>query len=77
MTQVPAQRSERIVRKEYHHGMTPAAWTGSIVAAVGFVLAAIASVIGPNWPMIWVGGALVLLGMIVGYVMRRLGMGQG
>ncbi len=62
--------------KHYHHGRTPAAWTGSIIATVGFLLGAIAFVIGPNWLLFWVSMAIVLAGAIVGGVMHKMGLGQ-
>ena len=61
--------------KHYHHGKTPAAWTGSTIATVGFLLGAIAFVIGPNWLLFWVSMAIVLAGAIIGGVMSKMGMG--
>ena len=37
-----AERATAKVAKEYHHGRTPAAWAGSIIAAVAFILVAVA-----------------------------------
>ncbi len=62
--------------KHYHHGRTPAAWTSSILAAVGFILGSIAFLLGPNWPLFWVSMAIVLASPIVGGVMRKMGYGQ-
>ena len=63
--------------KHNHHGRTPAAWTGSILTAVAFVVGSIAAVLGPNWPLVWVSAALLLIGMVSGLVLRKLGYGQG
>ncbi len=62
--------------KHYHHGRTPAAWAGSILAAVAFIIGSIAAVLGPNWPLIWVSAALLVLAVIVGGVLRKMGYGQ-
>ncbi len=60
----------------YHHGRTPAAWAGTVIAAVAFTVAAIGSVLGPNWLMIWIGAALLVVSLIVGVALRRAGYGQ-
>ena len=39
--------------KHVHHGRTLAAWTGSAIALVAFIIGGIAVVI-PYWPMFWV-----------------------
>ncbi|MDQ7993630.1 MAG: HGxxPAAW family protein [Propionicimonas sp.] len=62
--------------RAYHHGRTPAAWTGSIVAAVGFTLGAVAFLLGPNWPLVWISAGVVLLAIVLGGVLRRAGYGQ-
>lgn len=62
--------------KEYHHGRTPAAWAGTIIATIGFLLATVASMIGPNWPLIWVSVGLLVASVVVGGVLRKLGYGQ-
>jgi peptidoglycan/LPS O-acetylase OafA/YrhL len=58
-----------------HHGNTPAAWTAVTVVLVGFVLGGLALVIGPNWPLFWIGVACAPIGGIAGVVMAKLGMG--
>lgn len=60
----------------YHHGKSPAAWTGSIAAAIGFTLAAIGSMLGPNWPLVIFGAAIVLIGGLTTMVMKAMGYGQ-
>ena len=60
----------------YHHGRSPAAWVGSILASIGFILAAIGSVTGPMWLLIVIGGAIVLLAGLATMVMKAMGMGQ-
>lgn len=60
----------------YHHGRTPAAWAGSIIAAVAFTLGAIGFLLGPNLTMIWIAAVLLVLSIVVGGVLRRAGYGQ-
>lgn len=62
--------------KYYHHGKSPAAWAGSIAAAIGFILAAVGSLLGPNWPLVIFGAAIVLTGALATMVMKAMGLGQ-
>lgn len=64
-------------RKHYHHGRTPAAWVGSILASIGFVVASVGFLLNINWPIVWVGFGLVAVSIILGGVMVKLGYGQG
>lgn len=64
------------MRKEYHHGRTPAAWVGSIIAAVAFTLGAVAAITGPNWTLIWIATGLLVVSVVVGGVLRKIGYGQ-
>jgi hypothetical protein len=57
-----------------HHGRTLAAWTGSTIALVAFILGAIAVVL-PNWPMFWVSVGLAVVALIVTVVLQRMGYG--
>lgn len=60
----------------YHHGGSPAAWTGSILAAIGFIVVTIGIFMGPNWTVVVVGGAILLLAAIATMVMKAMGLGQ-
>ncbi len=71
-----ADRATSTAAKDYHHGRTPAAWAGSIIAAVAFTLGAIAFVLGPNWTLIWVASVLLVLSLVTVGVLRRMGYGQ-
>ncbi len=75
MTEV-TQQAVRPGAKEYHHGRTPAAWAGSIIAGVAFILGAIAFMTGPNWTLLWASLVLLVLSLVAGGVLRRLGYGQ-
>ncbi len=60
----------------HHHGKTPAAWTGSMMSAVGFLVAAVGFFLNINWVVVWIGFAIVAAGVLAGYVMRKMGLGQ-
>lgn len=62
--------------KYYHHGKSPAAWTGSVIAALGFVFASLGSVLGPNWPVVIVGASLIVVALLTTMVMKAMGYGQ-
>ena len=62
--------------KHVHHGRTVAAWVGSTIARVAFILGAIALVMRqPNWPMFWVAAGLAVVAIIVTVVLQRMGYG--
>ncbi|GHB86681.1 hypothetical protein GCM10018777_50130 [Streptomyces albogriseolus] len=57
------------------HGHTPAAWTGVIIAFIGFCAAGAFMVM--DQPVgFWASMGVVLLGGVVGAVMRSMGLGQ-
>ncbi|MFF4115311.1 HGxxPAAW family protein [Streptomyces sp. NPDC001714] len=57
------------------HGHTPAAWTGVIIAFIGFCVAGAFMVMAQPVGF-WAGMAIVLLGGVVGMIMRSMGLGQ-
>ncbi|MER6532800.1 HGxxPAAW family protein [Streptomyces sp. 900105755] len=57
------------------HGHTPAAWTGVIIAFIGFCVAGAFMVMAQPVGF-WAGMAIVLLGGVVGLIMRSMGLGQ-
>ncbi|MFG2355820.1 HGxxPAAW family protein [Streptomyces sp. NPDC048521] len=57
------------------HGHTPAAWTGVIIAFIGFCVAGAFMVMAQPVGF-WAGMAIVVLGGVVGAVMRAMGLGQ-
>jgi len=57
------------------HGSTPAAWTAVVIITIAFTVGTLAVVLG-NWPMFWVGVGLVVLGAVVGRIMRAMGLGK-
>lgn len=72
----------RTTVREIHHGRTKAAWAGSMIALVAFLVLTFGFLTGDgqfpsfNLPVIIVGGILLVLAPIVGGVMNRLGHGQ-
>lgn len=60
----------------YHHGQSPAAWTGTIIATIGFIVTTVGVFMGPDWIVTIAGAALVLLAGIVAMVMKAMGLGQ-
>lgn len=62
---------------EHHddHGSTPAAWTTVIIIMIAFVVGTLAVVMG-NWVMFWVAAGLVVLGAIIGGIMKKAGLGK-
>lgn len=57
------------------HGHTPAAWTGVIIAFIGFCAGGAFMVIA-NPVGFWASMAVILLGGVVGGIMRMMGLGQ-
>lgn len=60
----------------YHHGRSPAAWVGSILAALGFIVLTVGIFLGPVWVVVWVGTAMVVVAGIATMVMKAMGLGQ-
>nr|WP_297429417.1 HGxxPAAW family protein [uncultured Actinotalea sp.] len=58
-----------------NHGHTLAAWVTVIVVMSGSVTAALAVLFSMPW-LFWVGMAIVVVGCVVGYVLKMLGFGQ-
>ena len=57
------------------HGHTPAAWTGVTIAFIGFCVAG-AFMVMAQPAGFWAGMAIVVLGGVVGWIMRGMGLGQ-
>ncbi|MET8410090.1 HGxxPAAW family protein [Streptomyces sp. NPDC005195] len=57
------------------HGHTPAAWTGVIIAFIGFCVSGAFMVMADPLGF-WAGMVIVLLGGVVGMAMRAAGLGQ-
>jgi ABC-type bacteriocin/lantibiotic exporter with double-glycine peptidase domain len=60
--------------KHVHHGRTLAAWVGTTIAMVAFILGGIAVVI-QNWTLFWVCVALLVVAVIATKVLQVMGHG--
>lgn len=58
-----------------NHGHTTAAWTTTLVVVVGVLIVAVA-MIANQVTIAWIGGAVVLVGVVAGKVLQVLGFGQ-
>jgi hypothetical protein len=63
-------------REPTGHGNSPAAWTTVFVMLLGALIMAIAFVIA-NTPVFVAGGAVMIIGLLVGFGMRKAGYGVG
>jgi uncharacterized membrane protein len=77
--QEPAQHSDLVHPKNrrgkhVHHGRTVAAWTGSVIGLVAFIVGAIAVVL-QYWPIFWGAVGLAVVALIVTVVLQRMGYG--
>ena len=60
--------------KHVHHGRTPAAWAGTSIALIAFLVGGLALVFR-DWPIFWVGVGMVLIALIVTKVLQATGHG--
>lgn len=60
--------------KHVHHGRTVAAWVGSLIALIGFIVGGLGLVFG-SWTVFWIGGALLIVALIATVVLQKMGMG--
>lgn len=58
------------------HGNSPAAWTAVIIMLVAFTIGTVAFFFSIAW-LVWASAGLVLVGLLVGVVLARLGYGVG
>ncbi|MER5884444.1 HGxxPAAW family protein [Streptomyces sp. NPDC001941] len=58
------------------HGHTPAAWTGVIIAFIGFCVSGV-FMVAANPLGVWAGLAVVVIGGVVGLAMKAAGLGKG
>ncbi|MDT3398803.1 HGxxPAAW family protein [Streptomyces sp. B1866] len=59
----------------HNHGNTPAAWTGVVIAFIGFCVSG-AFTVAAEPIGFWAGLGIVVLGGVVGMAMRAAGLGQ-
>lgn len=58
-----------------NHGHTLAAWFTTLVVALGSILAGVALCISTMW-LVWVGAAVVVVGLVGGKLLSVAGYGQ-
>lgn len=63
------------------HGNSPAAWTAVIIILAAFTIGTFAfwfdaEGYGTQW-LVWASAGLVVVGFLVGWIMRRVGYGVG
>ena len=58
------------------HGNSPAAWTAVAIMLIAFAIGTLAFWFEIVW-LVWASAALVLVGLLVGYFMKRAGYGVG
>lgn len=58
------------------HGNSPAAWTAVIIMLVAFTIGTLAFFFAIEW-VVWASVGLLLVGLLVGLVMKKLGYGVG
>ena len=58
------------------HGNSPAAWTAVIIMLVAFSIGTVAFFFAVVW-VVWASVALLLVGLVVGLVLKRAGYGVG
>lgn len=56
------------------HGNSPAAWTAVIIMLVAFIIGTVAFYLAIEW-LVWASVGLLLVGLIVGWIMKRMGYG--
>jgi len=58
------------------HGNSPASWTAVVIMLVAFTIGTLAFWFNVAW-LVFASAGLVVVGLIVGLVLRRLGYGVG
>ncbi|GAA2070244.1 MULTISPECIES: DUF6704 family protein [Microbacterium] len=58
------------------HGHSPAAWTAITIMLIGFSIGTAAFYFDQPW-LVWASVGLVLVGLVVGAVLKRAGYGVG
>jgi hypothetical protein len=60
--------------KHVHHGRTPAAWAGTMITSLAFLVGAIGLVLN-NWPVFWVAVGLIVVALLVTIILQKTGHG--
>lgn len=73
---VDQEHTPDVHNPKYHHGRSPAAWAGVVIALVGFVLMAVAVLLGPNWIIFAIAAGVLAVAVIVTRALQVLGYGN-
>jgi hypothetical protein len=68
------QRRTKRRGQHVHHGRTLAAWAGSTIGLIAFIVGAIA-VVMQIWPLFWASVGLAAVAWIATVVLQRMGYG--
>jgi hypothetical protein len=58
------------------HGHSPAAWTAVVIMLLAVTIGTVAFVVDVPW-IVWASAGLLVVGLLVGWVMKRAGYGVG
>jgi hypothetical protein len=58
------------------HGHSPASWTAVTIMLVAFVIGTVAFFLDLAW-LVWASAVLLVIGLVVGWIMSRVGYGVG
>ncbi|WP_166864461.1 MULTISPECIES: DUF6704 family protein [unclassified Salinibacterium] len=58
------------------HGHSPAAWVAVIIMLTAFSIGTVAFFLDMPW-LVWASAALLVVGLLVGWVLAKLGYGVG
>jgi hypothetical protein len=64
------------ISEDTGHGSSPAAWTAVVIMLIGFTIAT-AFLFLNVIPLVWLGAALVPIGLVVGGLLKAVGLGVG
>ena len=64
------------ISEEPGHGSSPAAWTAVVIMLIGTAIGTLFLFLNVL-PLVYVGAALILVGLAVGAIMKRAGFGVG
>jgi hypothetical protein len=58
------------------HGHSPAAWTSVTIMLIAVTIGTVAFFLDVQW-LVWVSAVILVIGLIVGWVLSRVGYGVG
>jgi len=64
------------ISEEGGHGSSPAAWTAVVIMLIGITISTAALFLNVI-PLVWLGAVLIPVGLIVGGILKAVGLGVG